>query len=390
MHSYVQSARCAKGTAELCYTQHKAEFRPGSRVAVESEHQHPKFMKTLIFRVIGGTIGGLLACATLAAAGTLANPPKIISPANGATPSSAKPLLVKVDTGDMPNVHTVEILSNGTPVGRAIAPDFLGEWEFASGGHLSVMKPDPFWGPNPPAFIIDYHPNDYDPMMFFQGDFVSPTQFVGDTGGHETTPLAVTIDFTRVDDKINIVITGEGNIGTRTNEGGELRRPGRTTFMYSWAMPPVGVHNLTARLTYTDDSTWEKAEYTTAAVKVTVKAPPAPEIDVRYAGKSLRDNKSSTGYGTVRRGAKSKAATYTILNAGNAALKNLKVAVKGSHAKDFLVTQPGKTSIGAQKETTFKVTFAPRKKGTRKAQLHILSNDSDENPFRVTLQGTGR
>jgi hypothetical protein len=333
----------------------------------------------------------MFACATVASAFTPTIPPQILSPANGATLSASKPLLIRVDTGDLPNVHMVEILSNGTPIGWADAPDFVGEWSFPNDAHVSVLKPDPEWQDGPP-FMIDYHPGGDAPMMFFEGDFVSATQFSGTFNMHSTTPITgnVTVDFTRVNGRVNVVITGDDPVGVRTHTGGEGGRNDRTTFTCAWSAATPGVHNLTARLTYTDTTIWEQAVYITLPVQVTVTAPPAPEVDVRAAGRSLKDNKSSTGFGKVARGAKSTAVTYTIRNVGTAPLKNLKVQVKGAHARDFLITQPGKSRLVPKRETSFKVRFAPRKIGTRKAQLQILSNDADENPFRVALLGTGK
>jgi hypothetical protein len=39
--------------------------------------------------------------------------------------------------------------------------------------------------------------------------------------------------------------------------------------------------------------------------------------------------------------------------------------------------------------TTFKVTFGPKAKGTRTAQIQVKSNDPNENPFDVTVSGKG-
>ncbi len=348
-------------------------------------------MKIQQLRALGATIGGLFACATLATAFTPTIPPKITTPANGATVSSTKPLVIKVDNGDLGNVHSVQILSNGTPIGWAVASDFLGEWDFPADMHLSVMDPDEQWWPDAPPIVIDYTPDLVSPMMFFYGDFVTPTQFSGTFETNDLVPQTgnVTVDFTRVDDKINIVITGDAPIGVRTHEAG-VNWHHQAIFTYQWAAPTPGVHNLTAKLTYTDSMSWEQEVYTTETVQVTVKPPPAPEIDVRVAGRSLKDNKSSTGFGKVRLRKKGAAVAYTIVNVGNAKLKNLKVEVRGAHRKDFVFTQPLKTSLAPNAETKCKVSFAPKKKGTRKAQLRILSNDADENPFRVALQGTGR
>lgn len=348
-------------------------------------------MKTQRLRALSAAFGGLIAGVSLASASTLTIPPQITSPAGGSTVSSVKPLEIRVDNGDLGNVHTVEILSNGVPIGWAYQPDFFGEWAFPAEAHLSVMDPDEQWWPDAPPVVIDYHPDGVSPMMFFQGEFVSPTQFAGTFETNDAIPQTgnVTVDFTRENGMITIVITGDAPIHVRRHTGGK-NTTHRTLFTCQWATPQPGVHNLTARLTYTDPMTWEENVYTTAPVQVTVKAPPAPEIDVRLAGRSLKSGRSSTPFGRVSIGTKSKAVSYTIRNVGNAPLKNLKVGVKGTHAKDFVITQPRKSRIAAKAETTFKVSFLPKKQGVRKAQLQILSNDADENPFRVALQGTGK
>lgn len=347
-------------------------------------------MKPNTFRSVGASLAGLVACAALAGAATPTIPPKITSPLNGATPSTAKPLLVKVDNGDLGNVHSVQILSNDVPIGWAVAPNFLGEWEFPESAHLSVMDPDEQWWPEAPPIIVDYHPDATSPMMFFEGNFVSPTRFSGTFSTNDLVPQTgnVTVDFVRVGYKIDIVITGDSPIGVRTHEGG-VNSHQRTTFTYEWSTPAIGVQNLTAKLAYTDSMTSQKGVYTTATVKVTVKAAPAQEIDVRYKGVSIQDNKTTALFGMVNRGVTSKAAVFTIRNVGKQKLTGLKVAVGGKHPGDFRIIQPGATELAPNAETKCKVLFAPTQTGARKALLKIRSNDADENPFRVVLSGTG-
>lgn len=50
---------------------------------------------------------------------------------------------------------------------------------------------------------------------------------------------------------------------------------------------------------------------------------------------------------------------------------------------------PGAVSLAPGASTTFKVTFKPTAAGTRKAAIHIESNDADENPFDIKLGGEG-
>lgn len=337
------------------------------------------------------TLAGLCACATWAAAQTPTIPPKITSPLAGATASTAVPMIIKVDSGSLTDVSGVQILSNGVPIGWAIAPNLLGEWAFPAEAHLSVMKPDPTSWPDAPPIIMDYHPDGTSPMMFFSGDFVSPTQFTGTYETNHEVPYTgnVTVDFTRVNEKINIVITGDGFLGTRTHNSGVCTRYDRTVYSYRWLSPKAGSQNLRAKLFYTNTTTWQPDEYLTASVLVTVTTPPAPEIVVIKGGISLKDNLSTTNFGKIPRGSRSVPVTYTIRNTGNAKLTNLKVELKGTNVGDFVATQPLSVALAPGAKTTFTVRFVPRQKGVRTAVLRILSNDADENPFRVALTGTG-
>ena len=82
--------------------------------------------------------------------------------------------------------------------------------------------------------------------------------------------------------------------------------------------------------------------------------------------------------------------TFTIRNTGSAKLTKLAVTINGRHAKDFIVGKPRKASLPPGGSTTFKVTFKPLVAGTRKAAIHIRSNDANENPFDIKLTGKGK
>lgn len=114
-----------------------------------------------------------------------------------------------------------------------------------------------------------------------------------------------------------------------------------------------------------------------------------PEIEVRQpSGTNLTDGVSSKSFGSVA--VKSKVAkTFTIRNTGTAILKNLAITKNGKHAKNFTVTKPLATSLSPGASTTFKVTFKPSAKGTRKAAIHVASDDGNENPFDIALTGKG-
>ncbi len=115
----------------------------------------------------------------------------------------------------------------------------------------------------------------------------------------------------------------------------------------------------------------------------------APEIAVEQpAGTDIADG-GSQSFGAVPVGANSNL-TFTIKNTGSADLTGLGLTVDGPDAALFTVTaSPTAPVSGPSGSTTFTVRFAPTSTGGKTAALHIASNDSDENPFDITLTGTG-
>ncbi|MCX6875624.1 MAG: SUMF1/EgtB/PvdO family nonheme iron enzyme [Verrucomicrobia bacterium] len=82
--------------------------------------------------------------------------------------------------------------------------------------------------------------------------------------------------------------------------------------------------------------------------------------------------------------------TFTIRNTGTANLTGLTITKDGTNAADFTVTaNPVAPVSGPSGTTTFTVAFTPTAVGVRSAAIHIANNDSDENPFDITLTGTG-
>jgi hypothetical protein len=115
----------------------------------------------------------------------------------------------------------------------------------------------------------------------------------------------------------------------------------------------------------------------------------APEIAVKNpSGKNLTDGQSTANLGsTVVK--TSVTQTFKIKNVGNAKLKNLSITKNGKNSANFTVTQPLLTSLVSGASTSFTVTFTPSATGKRIAAIHIASNDSNENPFDLTLTGAG-
>ena len=125
------------------------------------------------------------------------------------------------------------------------------------------------------------------------------------------------------------------------------------------------------------------------AITGTGTAVPAPEIAVEQPpGTDLVDGVSTNDFGSVAVGA-STSLIFTITNSGTANLTIGAISFTGTDWAMFSVTAPPTTPVNPGGSTTFTVQFAPGSPGLKTAALHIVNNDSDENPFDIAITGTG-
>ncbi len=110
----------------------------------------------------------------------------------------------------------------------------------------------------------------------------------------------------------------------------------------------------------------------------------APEIAVTANGVTVADG-GALDFGNVRTGL-SVPRQVSIRNAGNATLTNLSVIVIGAA---FSAPPLDVTSLGPGASRTFAVTFTPQGTFQSTGVLRINSSDADENPFDLSLSGTG-
>ncbi len=122
---------------------------------------------------------------------------------------------------------------------------------------------------------------------------------------------------------------------------------------------------------------------------------PTPEIAVTGNAVDIADGDATpdladdTDFGGVRVTAATRVHTFTLTNSGTVDLLLGAVTVSGSHAADFTVNLPPTSPVTASSNTTLQVTFDPSAPGVRTAEVNIVSNDSDENPFTFAIQGAG-
>ncbi|MBN8459475.1 MAG: choice-of-anchor D domain-containing protein [Verrucomicrobia bacterium] len=119
--------------------------------------------------------------------------------------------------------------------------------------------------------------------------------------------------------------------------------------------------------------------------------PPFHEIAVESpAGSPLVDGVSALDFGPVESGTQSADRVVTVRNLGDENLTGISVAIGGADAARF----PADLSqvipvLGPGASFTFTVRFEPIATGPAGASIQITSDDADENPFEITLSGTG-
>ncbi|MDU0371445.1 choice-of-anchor D domain-containing protein [Hymenobacter endophyticus] len=117
---------------------------------------------------------------------------------------------------------------------------------------------------------------------------------------------------------------------------------------------------------------------------------PQPEIDVLQASMNLPAGSTVTFGNTPA--ASTTSIVLDIQNRGTAPLDLTGlpiVTVSGTNAADFSITQPTVASVAAGSSVQFTVLFTPSATGMRSAVLSIASNDLDENPYPLTVRGSG-
>ncbi len=114
----------------------------------------------------------------------------------------------------------------------------------------------------------------------------------------------------------------------------------------------------------------------------------APEISLEQPAGSalvsgdLRDlGPRATGYQV--------SLAFTLRNTGTAELRQLAVSLVGADAGSFSCSALAATTLAPGQSLPLTVTFAPQAVRLHEAELRLASNDADENPFVVRLQGTG-
>lgn len=132
--------------------------------------------------------------------------------------------------------------------------------------------------------------------------------------------------------------------------------------------------------------------------EVVYTVPGFPEMSVAGNGQNIADGDATpstgdhTDFGLANVSGDTVTRTYTISNTGTGDLSltgSPPVAVSGTNAGDFTVTAQPSSPVPPGGSTTFQVSFDPGAEGLRTAGLSVPNDDSDENPYNFSIQGTG-
>ena len=116
-----------------------------------------------------------------------------------------------------------------------------------------------------------------------------------------------------------------------------------------------------------------------------------PEIGVEYpSGTPLVNGGGTLGFGVVMIGVPNGAGEVVVRNTGDADLTGISVGIDGPDAASFVVnTTALSPTLSPGGSTSFIVSMLDQgtASGFRSASLHIASNDANENPFEISLEG---
>ncbi|WP_445454062.1 choice-of-anchor D domain-containing protein [Flavobacterium sp. 25HG05S-40] len=217
------------------------------------------------------------------------------------------------------------------------------------------------------------------------------TAFGNSPCGNTTSTKALTIT-------PSVTVTGT-TPGSRTGAGTVLLGATASGGALNWYANPTGGAALGTGTSFTTPVISSTTTFYVAAVNGICESSPRTaviatvnfaEIDILGNATSIANGDNSpsasdwTDFGTTN-----PTRTYTIRNAGSSLLTVGAITISGTNASDFAVTTPPSATVAIGASTTFVVTFAPTAVGVRTANISIVNNDGNENPYAFDIQGTG-
>ncbi len=124
-------------------------------------------------------------------------------------------------------------------------------------------------------------------------------------------------------------------------------------------------------------------------LSVTDDATGSPQkVQLSGTGTTVVISPIAINFGNQKVGTKSAQIPVTLSNLGTSSLSITQIAIKGTDPNDFTQTNNCGSSVPPQSKCTIKVTFTPKAKGSRSANLSITDNDPTS-PQSIPLSGDG-
>lgn len=166
---------------------------------------------------------------------------------------------------------------------------------------------------------------------------------------------------------------------------------GTTSFVVKFAPTAAGIRNAT--ITIATDDPASPYVFSVRGTGIT-----APAMKIEGSGTTIPDGDTTpdtadlTDFGDTELANGTVTQTFTIRNAGSAALNLTTVATKlvtiaGANAADFTLVTPPAATVAAGATTTFAIKFKPSAVGQRNATVSLQSNDVGTSPYTFTITG---
>lgn len=218
----------------------------------------------------------------------------------------------------------------------------------------------------------------------------------GDAGAFDTIVRTFTIDNTGAGDLTIGTITFTGSAASdfsiSASPTSSVVPGGSTTFDISFT-PTAGPSTKSATISIpNNDSNENPYNFDISGNKVNK----SPEMSVEGNTATISNGditpsvSDNTDFSDALADGETVAKTFTIRNTGSDPLTIGAISLSGAHATDFSVTSDPSSSVSKNGgTTTFAVIFDPSGSGTRTAEISIVNDDLDENPYNFAIQGKG-
>jgi hypothetical protein len=192
--------------------------------------------------------------------------------------------------------------------------------------------------------------------------------------------------------------------GTRVGTGTVTLGATASSGIISWFATLIGGSALATGTSYTTPSISSSTTYyvetydglcTSLTRTAVIASITNPEINVQGNSISIIDGDvtamttDGTNFGSVEVSSGNLKKTFTIQNTGNSSLTIGAISFSGANSSEFTISTAPAATINGGSSSTFIVSFDPNATGTRTATISIVNDDSDENPYDFSIQGTG-